>query len=167
MRQLVALILVSAYLVEPAAAAMLCAKPRKGGVFNGSVKIREACRPGETQLAPEDVGFCCDGASTTSTTSTSTTTVSCPIHTTTSLGIPDCFGSSGSCLGLCANARACVPDAVSGACGCTGEVQPCGVVTYNGLCGGTCPTGSTCQIHEPPLPNGCTDFPRCACVPTD
>ena len=39
-------------------------------------------------------------------------------------------------------------------------------VTYNGLCGGTCPAGSACAIYEPPLPNGCTDFPRCACVPT-
>jgi hypothetical protein len=165
MRRLPALVLVWAFLVEPAAAAVLCAKPGRGGIFNGSVKIREACKPSETVIAPEDVGFCCTAPFTTSTTSTSTTTVSCPIHTTTSLGIPDCGGFD-ACFGLCANARQCVPNTSAGVCECTGPELPCGVVTFQGACGGTCPTGSVCQIHEPPLPNGCTDFPRCACVPT-
>ena len=164
MRHLIAAVVVGMVLADASAAAVLCSKPRKGGVLNGTVKVRQACRPGETQLAPEDVGFCCTAPSVTSTTSTSTTTVSCPIHTTTSLGIPDCGGSF--CSGLCANARQCVPNAATNACECTGPEQPCGVVTYNGQCGGTCPDGSTCQIYEPPLPNGCTDFPRCACVPT-
>ena len=53
--------------------AVLCAKPRKDGTFNGAVRIRESCKPGETQLDPAAVGFCC-AASTTSTSSTSTTT---------------------------------------------------------------------------------------------
>jgi hypothetical protein len=166
MRRLVAVVVIGWLVAEPAAAAVLCAKPRKGGVFNGSVKIRETCRPGETQLAPEDVGFCCNQEPvTTSTTSTSTTTVSCPIHTTTTLGIPDCGGSN-VCFGLCANARACVPSTTNGVCECSGPELPCGVVTAQGACGGACPIGSACQLYEPLLPSGCTDVPRCACVPT-
>lgn len=155
---------VALLVAEPARAAVLCAKPRKTGLFNGSVKIREARRPGETQVAPEDVGFCCTPPSTTATTTTSTST-SCPTYTSTTLGIPDCF-ENGSCAGLCANARAWVPDAVSGACGCTGPELPCGIVTYFGACGGTCPVGESCQLYSPPLPGGCPDVPRCACVPT-
>jgi hypothetical protein len=163
MRHLMAIFVVGLLLAESSAAAVLCTKPRKDGRLNGSVKIRDVCKPNERAIAPEDVGFCCDGPSTTSTTSTSTTTVSCPIHTTTSLGVPDCGGSD-VCFGLCANARECVPGA--GGCACTGAELPCGVVTAVGACGGTCPAGSVCQLFEPPLPNGCTDFPRCACVPT-
>jgi hypothetical protein len=166
MRRLAAVVLVGAILVEPARAAVLCARPRKDGSFDGPVKIREVCRTGETAIRPEDVGLCCTVPTSASTTTTSTSTVSCPSHTTTSLGIPDCFGSGGSCLGLCANARQCVPDATTGACGCTGPELPCGVVTYQGACGGTCPEGSTCQLYAPPLPNGCTDEFRCGCVPT-
>jgi hypothetical protein len=164
MSPLAALVLICALVAEPAGAAVLCAKPRKDGTFNGSVKIREACKANEVVVCPSDVAGSCPSPSTTSTTSTSTTTVSCPIHTTTSLGIPDCGG--GICFGLCANARECVPDTVSGACGCTGDVLPCGIVTVSGQCGGACPTGNACRIYEPPLPNGCTDVPRCACVPT-
>jgi hypothetical protein len=166
MRRLPAVVLACAFLVEPAVASVLCTKPRKDGTLNGSVKIRPACKPGEVVITGEEAGVCCTGSSLTSTTSTSTTTVSCPIHTTTSLGIPDCGGGGGACFGLCANARACIADETSGACGCTGAVQPCGIVTFNGLCGGSCPTGTKCEIFEPPLPNGCTDVPRCACVPT-
>ena len=156
-------VLVSLALVDTAAAAVLCAKPHKGGTFNSGVKIREACKPGETPLSPEAVGFCCS-APTTSTTSTSTTGP-CPTFTMTSLGVPDCGGSPPSCLGLCANARQCVPNAESTACGCTGPEQPCGVVTYNGQCGGTCPIGQSCQYYGAPLPNGCTDEPHCTCRP--
>jgi len=164
MRSLVAAVLISSLFAASSTAAVLCAKPRRDGLFNGSVKIREACRRGETQLAPEDVGFCCTSPPTTATTSTSTSTGTCPTFTMTTLGIPDCGG--GFCFGLCANARECVPDAQSGVCGCTGAELPCGVVTYTGACGGTCPSGQACQLHAPPLPNGCTDAPRCACVPT-
>ncbi len=160
MRGLLLAVLVSMALVDASAAAVFCAKPRKGGILNSTVKVREACKPGETQL--DGVGCCT--APTSSTTSTSTTGP-CPTFTMTSLGIPDCFGSAGSCLGLCANARACFPDPTSGGCGCTGPEQPCGVVTYNGVCGGTCPAGSTCQHYGAPLPNGCTEEPRCQCAP--
>src|SRR5262245_28522414 len=110
MRRIAVAVLMTLLLIDTAAAAVLCAKPRKGGIFNSNVKVREACKPGETQLAPEDVGFCCTPPSTSSTTSTSTTTSSCPIYTSTSLGVPDC-GGSGTCFGLCANARQCEPNA--------------------------------------------------------
>jgi len=146
-----------------AEAAVLCAKPGRDGALNGGVKVREACKPNEVQLAPADVNFCCATSSTVTTTST---TGPCPILTTTTLGIPDCFGSGGTCLGLCANARACVPDA-SGACGCTGPELPCGVVTFRGTCGGTCPSGFTCSLFSPTLPSGCPDFARCGCIPAN
>ena len=94
---------------------------------------------------------------------TTTTSVTCPTVTSTTLGIPDC-GQFGACFGLCSNARACVPDA-AGHCGCTGPELPCNAVTYNGMCGGTCPEGETCSVYSPTLPNGCPDYPRCACVP--
>jgi hypothetical protein len=115
MRRLIAAVVVSMALAESSTAAVLCTKPHKGGRLDGTVKIRDACRPGEIQLAPEDVGFCCTASSTTS---TSTTTSSCPTFTMTTLGMPDC--GDFICGGLCANARQCVPDPQSGACGCTG-----------------------------------------------
>jgi hypothetical protein len=161
MRRLTAFALAAGLLTAATSdAAVFCAKRRDGG-FNGSVKIREACKRGETQLTPSEVGFCCSEASTTS---TSTTTGTCPTYTSTTLGIPDCGGGGGACFGLCANARACVPDAQTQACGCTGAPLPCGVVTYYGTCGGTCPAGEACTLYAPPLPNGCLDVPRCACV---
>lgn len=52
---------------------MLCARKRADGTFSAAVKIREACKPREVHLAPEDVGFCCDATSTTSTTALSPT----------------------------------------------------------------------------------------------
>ena len=165
MKHVAAVLLASGLLAGVANAAVLCAKPRDGGGFNGNVKIRAACRRGEVQIAPEDVGFCCTATTSTSTTTSSTTTDSCPTYTSTSLGIPDCYGSLGSCMGLCANARACVPDPQTNACGCTGPIQPCGVVTYNGLCGGSCPDGQTCQYYGAPLPNGCPGEPHCTCAP--
>jgi hypothetical protein len=163
------LLLASSVLAVAADAAVLCTKPRKSGELNGSVKVRTACRPSEIELGPEELGFCCTlptSSTSTSSTSTSTTTGSCPVYTSTSLGIPDCFGSAASCFGLCPNAHACVPDAQTGACGCTGPIQPCGVVTYDGVCGGSCPDGQTCQSYGPPLPNGCSGEPHCTCVPS-
>lgn len=164
MRRIALAVAVSMALVDASAAAVLCAKLRKGGLFNGAVKIRQACKPGETQLEPEDVGFCCGGSPSTSTTVT-TTTGSCPTFTMTSLGIPDCGGNPPSCFGLCANARQCEPNAEQTACGCTGPEQPCGVVTYNGQCGGPCPFGQSCQYYGAPLPNGCTEEPHSTCRP--
>ena len=162
------MLLASIVLAGAAEAAVLCAKPRKSGELNGAVKVRQACRLGEVQLTPEDLDFCCTpstSSTTTSSTTTSSTTGSCPTYTSTSLGIPDCFGGTGSCLGLCANARACTHDPQTGGCACVGPVQPCGVVTYNGLCGGSCPDGTTCQYYGAPLPNGCPGEPHCTCAP--
>lgn len=139
--------------------AVLCAKPSRTGTFNGTVKIREACKPNEVQLSPGDVNFCC-----TATTVTTTTSTMCPTFTTTTLGIPDC-GGVGSCGGLCANARACVPGA-GGVCECTGAELPCGIVSVVGTCGGTCPASSTCGLVAPTLPNGCPGVPHCGCIPT-
>lgn len=39
-----------------AEAVVLCAKPRSDGTYNTSVKIREACKLGETQLDAGDIG---------------------------------------------------------------------------------------------------------------
>ena len=99
-----------------------------------------------------------------STTSTSTTTSSsCPTYPTTTLGLPDCGGSGGPCFGGCANARECVPDSVSGVCGCTGPLRPCGFQDFAGHCGGECPTGETCLLYSP-IQNGCPSTPQCGCV---
>ena len=35
---------------------MLCAKPRSDGTYNASVKVREACKAGETQLDAAEIG---------------------------------------------------------------------------------------------------------------
>src|SRR5262245_20231322 len=53
---LVALALV-ALTTRPAQAVVLCAKPRSDGTFNTSVRIREACKAGETQLDPGALGL--------------------------------------------------------------------------------------------------------------
>jgi hypothetical protein len=98
-------------------------------------------------------------------TSTSTTTSgSCPTYTTTTLGLPDCGGFGGTCFGGCANARECVAD-VNGVCGCTGALRPCGAYSFQPVCAGECAAGTTCMFYSPPLPDGCPDYPRCACVP--
>jgi hypothetical protein len=141
--------------------AVLCAKPSRTGTFNGTVKVREACKPNEAQLSPGEVNFCC-AASTTTTVTTSSSM--CPTFTTTTLGIPDCFGGGGACNGLCANAHACVPGA-GGACACTGPELPCGVVSAFGACGGTCPENFACGQFAPTQPNGCPGLPRCGCIP--
>jgi len=94
---------------------------------------------------------------------TTTTSCSCPIYTSTTLGAPDC-GGAGACFGFCGNARACVPDD-SGACGCTGDPLPCGIVSAGGACGGECPEGGTCQYWPSPLPGPCPGPPVCGCFP--
>jgi len=53
-----ALALVALLTVASAAdAIVLCAKPKKNGTYNTSVKIREACRKGETPLDPAALGL--------------------------------------------------------------------------------------------------------------
>jgi hypothetical protein len=44
------------FAASSAEAVVLCAKPSANGTFNTSVKIREACKPNETQLDPADIG---------------------------------------------------------------------------------------------------------------
>jgi hypothetical protein len=164
MRLLAGLMLLAAIATD-AHAAVLCARPSRQGTFDGAVKVRQACKANEVQLAPADVNFCCTPSTATSTTVTTTTsTSSCPTHTSTTLGIQDCGGGGGFCLGLCANARACVPDG-DGNCGCTGAELPCGIVSYLGACGGTCPSGFACALFSPTLPGGCPAPPRCGCIP--
>src|SRR6185295_3644698 len=85
---------------DAAIGAALCAKQRSDGTFGSSVKIREACRAKEVQLAPQDVGFCC------SATTTITTSTSLVCATTTTLGVPDCDAGEG-CGFLCRDGRTC------------------------------------------------------------
>ena len=144
-------------LVGAADASVLCVKQRKDGSLKGAAIVRSVCKPGEVQLTPDAVGFCC-GAST-----TTTTTTTCATVTTGTLGIQDCGPAGGSCFGLCSNARECVPD-TDGQCACIGRELTCGFVTRNETCGGLCPPGQTCQLHAPTLPDGCPGEPRCACV---
>jgi hypothetical protein len=58
-RQLLALVIASAVLgsVSSAHAVVLCARQKADGTFNSSVRIREACRPTETQLDPIGLGL--------------------------------------------------------------------------------------------------------------
>jgi len=157
MLRLAVLVAMLSFAVD-ASGSVLCAKPRRDGTFNGTVKVRDACTPREVQLAPGDVGFCCG------VTTTVTVTTTCPSFTTTTLGIPDCGGTAPGCGGLCANARECVDDG-TGACACVGAELPCGVVSVGGACGGTCPAGFGCALFSPTGPNGCPDVPRCGCIP--
>ena len=131
-----------------AEAAVLCAKQKKDGTFSTTVKIREICKPSETQLAPENVGFCCGS-------STTTTTAVCP--TTTTLGIPSCVGSPSSiCTNLpCPGGQLCGDDG-SGGCRCTGPLH-CG--GNDNFCGGNCTSGSCQQL---PVPAGCPSI-GCGC----
>ena len=199
-----------------AGAAVLCVKPQRNGSFNGTVKIRDACKRGERQLSPAEVGFCCTPPTTTTTTTTpscttdsdcgssgsghaciagmcgcninsdcfpdtfcfnhtcqccgggatttTTTSTPCATFTTTTLGVPNCGGNGPSCFGLCPNAHQCVTNPSTNLCECSGAPLPCGVVTADGMCGGTCPAGQACQLYTPTLPNGCPDYPRCACI---
>src|SRR5262245_13629410 len=83
MLQLAVLALVVATTAD---AAVLCAKPKRDGTFNGGVKIREACKSGETVLDPAALGFCCTPSTTsTSTTSVASTTAPSTTSTTTTL----------------------------------------------------------------------------------
>lgn len=136
---------------DAASGAVLCAKQRSNGTFSSSVKIREACRAKEVQLAPEAVGFCCAAATTS--TSTSSTSLACP--TTTTLGNPGCVGGFG-CGFQCPNGQMCA-DPGNGQCACTGPVL-CG--GQYSACGGECPVGQACTPK--PVPPGCGSI-GCTC----
>jgi hypothetical protein len=65
--------------VTPARAVVLCARQRPDGTFNTSVKIREMCKPAETQLDPVVLGLQGPpGVCMCPTTTTSTTTTTLP-----------------------------------------------------------------------------------------
>jgi hypothetical protein len=133
-------------------AAVLCAK-RNHGAFNSSVKIREACKSTEVTLTPDAVGFCCGAGATTTSTSTS---VTLPCPTTTTLGVPNCGGIPGVCLGPCLTGQTCT-DEGGGNCACTGPVV-CGGA-YN-ACGGECTLGQSCVPIG--VPSGCPSI-GCSC----
>ena len=115
---------------DAANAAVLCAKQRSDGTFSSSVKIREACRAREVQLAPQDVGFCCSAPTTSTTVTTSTSTTS---STMAVCGVPD---GTGFCGGPCPSGQTCAAiDATT--CGCTNAL--CSVTSPDGVCGGLCP----------------------------
>src|SRR5581483_6618720 len=95
---------VAMVLVASGHAAVLCAKPKKYGTFNASVKVREVCKPNEVQLAPEQVGVCCTTTTTTSTSTTRTTSTS--TSTTTTLPTRCCAVSSETACADIPNATA-------------------------------------------------------------
>ena len=159
---LVAVVLAGAALAaaHSARAAVLCAKPRNDGTFNSGVKIREACKPNEVQLDPAAVGFCCG-----QTTTTFTVTTTCPTSSTTTT-LPMCTVGAAFCPsnGVCFNGHTCVVDGGTGLCDCTGPTPTCGQ-WGNLACGGTCPTGSTCELDNI-APPGCPVVQLCHCTPT-
>jgi hypothetical protein len=135
---------------DTATAAALCAKRRSDGTFSSSVKIREACRAKEVQLAPQDVGFCCS----VTTTSTTSSSLACPTMTT--LGVPDCQSGVGCGFQNCRNGQTCT-DQGGLQCACTGPVQCGGLFS---VCGGECPLGQTCTPKS--VPPGCGSI-GCSC----
>jgi len=161
--QVLAGVLGAVIFAAAAEAAVLCVKPDKRGDPSGALRVRVECKRGEVQLSPQELGLCC-APSTTTTSTTSSSSSTCPVYTSTTLGAPDCGGSGGFCAGFCPNARACVPGEL-GACGCTGELVPCGIVSAGGACGGECPEGGTCQYWPSPLPGECPGPPVCGCFP--
>jgi hypothetical protein len=56
-KALVTIITATIFSASTAEAVVLCAKPRSDGTYNTSVKLREACKPGETQLDPAALGL--------------------------------------------------------------------------------------------------------------
>jgi hypothetical protein len=50
-------VVVAVLVSSTAQAAVLCAKPRKDGTFNTTVRIREACKSTEVMLSPAGVGL--------------------------------------------------------------------------------------------------------------
>lgn len=150
-------------------AAVLCARPKRDGSFNSTVKIREACKPKEHQLDPASVGFCCGGTTTTTTTATTTTTdggpptTTCAVVTTTTL--PACQGPNGACSGVCYDGTSCV-DGPGGLCACGGPPVPCGQPGDSWMCNGPCPVGMTCTLVPVDYGPGNCPGEDCGCVPS-
>ena len=55
-KALVPIIVATLMVASSAEAVVLCAKPRSDGTFSTSVKVREACKAGETQLDAAQIG---------------------------------------------------------------------------------------------------------------
>jgi len=55
-KALVAIVVATVFAASSSEAVVLCAKPRSDGTFNTSVKVREACKAGETQLDAAQIG---------------------------------------------------------------------------------------------------------------
>lgn len=122
-------------------AAVLCAKRRPDGTLRPSIKVREACRPSQVQVLPQDVGISCSAATTTTTSTIDP--AQCP--TTTTLGAPPCANGF---PGVCLNGQECV-ETSPGFWECQGPAR-CGAYNY---CGGECSLGQACD--QRPVPPGC------------
>ena len=125
-------------LASTANAAVLCATTRRDGTFNSSVKVREACRPKEVQLAivgQPPVIIEPQASSTTSTSAAPTTTSPTPTTTpTTTLATTTTIGG-----GVCGN------NVIEGGEVCDCGIPPCEPVRYGPFSGvnqGGCPNGA-------------------------
>lgn len=131
-------------------AAVLCAKKRRDGTLSAKVKVREACRPFQEQVLPQDLGISCSPATTTTTSTIDPS--QCP--TTSTLGAPPCGFNSG---GVCDTGQDCVrtsPQVTE----CQGPARCGGGFSY--YCGGECPLGQGCD--QRPVPAGCPAI-GCGC----
>src|SRR5690349_17059290 len=91
-------------LASTANAAVLCATIRHDGTFNAGVKVREACRPREVQLAivgqppviiqPQASSTTSTSAAPTTSSPTPTTTPTTTLATTTTIGGPAVCGNN-------------------------------------------------------------------------
>jgi hypothetical protein len=188
MRTAVLLVLLS-LTATTAHSAVLCARPRRDGTFNSTVKVREACRPHEVQLDPGEVNFCCS----TTTTSTTPTTIVTPttavtpssststalaVSTTTASNPPVSLSTTStvSCFtvttGSLPQYQPCSPTNcvgrcatgmscgdIGGGCGCIGTPPPCGDIN-------TFDQPSLCSYGVCPAGQTCvaTPSPPCGCT---
>jgi hypothetical protein len=135
------LAVVVALLAVDTHAAVLCAKKRRDGTLSAKVKVREACRPFQEQVLPQDLGVSCSPATTTTTSTIDPS--QCP-STSTLLAPPCGFSQSGTCF----NGQQCVQTGPA-KFECQGPAR-CGAYDY---CGGECPLGQGCD--QRPVPAGC------------
>jgi hypothetical protein len=170
----VSVIRVAAFLVAlvgttTAHAAVLCARPSRNGVLNGTVKVREVCRAREVQLAPEDVGFCCGTPSTTSTTGqppTTSPTTGAPTSTTPSSTTPTSTTPTTTQSTTTTIAAVCGNNVIEPGEACDCGIPPCSP-SYSNLTfppnSGGCPldAGGRWQGCAPDC-SACVPGPRCA-----
>src|SRR6185503_10970375 len=138
-------------------ASVLCARVRGDGSRSGSVKIRDVCRGREVQLAPQDVGFCCETASTTSTTGPSPTSTT---PTATTAPTPTTMPSTTTTT----IAAVCGNNVIEGDEVCDCGIPPCTPVRYGvgTLNHGGCPNGSDASsMYCASDCSTCLPAPRC------